>query len=51
MRLGMRNIIGNTVSGGRSPSPPQITNFLLWTAGSSNRINVRSSNNDKLVWI
>lgn len=50
MKLGLRNIIGNSISGGNSPTPPAAGNFLLWKILSVNKILVRSSNGDLLVW-
>jgi len=48
MKLGLRNIIGNTVSGAGAPDVQ--ANFLLWKTGKSNRILVKTGDNDRLIW-
>ena len=49
MKLGLRNIIGNTASGGGA-APDVQKDFLLWKTGKSNRILVKTGDNDRLVW-
>lgn len=49
MKLGLRNIIGNTISGGGA-APDVQPNFLLWKTGKSNRILVKTGDNDRLIW-
>lgn len=48
MKLGLRNIIGNTTS---AAGPPDVQgNFLLWKTGKTNRIRVKTGDNDRLIW-
>jgi hypothetical protein len=43
-------IIGNLITIGTDAAVYAINNYLLWSAPNSNKLLVRASNNDKLIW-
>jgi len=43
-------IIGDLITIGTDAAVYAINNYLLWSPANSNKLLVRASNNDKLIW-